>query len=156
MYWWRDELRRRTEHWASLHTRRSLADAVVSRIEQEHPYASPVWLSFRSSVASVLPWTGSRRRPQHHAHRDPLRTFSTLFKAAAAGPLCLWPDRHCALGVRLAAVSEMVGTAVTSRSSGTTCHPIDLHEGYRTASRGPTQQQPSSRATRPLDTARSG
>jgi periplasmic divalent cation tolerance protein len=40
-YWWRGEMRREVEHRASLHTRISLTDAVVSRIEQEHPYEVP-------------------------------------------------------------------------------------------------------------------
>lgn len=40
-YWWHGELQRTTEYRASLHTRSSLADAVVSRIRREHPYEVP-------------------------------------------------------------------------------------------------------------------
>lgn len=49
-YWWRGELHREIEHRAHLHTRHSLSDAVVSRIEQEHTYEVP--------GVDVLPFVG--------------------------------------------------------------------------------------------------
>ena len=105
---------------------------------------------------------------------------------APAGPLCLWPgrsarracgwrrSRRAPAGRRRARTVEQrrteqkrcprrtgrspgwPGTQSGCGSSGTTCHPDDLHKGYRTASRGRTQPNLTMPRTCPLDPARSG
>jgi periplasmic divalent cation tolerance protein len=41
VYRWRGEIFERTEGRASLHTRASLVDAIVSRVKEAHPYEVP-------------------------------------------------------------------------------------------------------------------
>jgi periplasmic divalent cation tolerance protein len=57
-YWWRGELIRKTECRASLHTRRSLADVVIDRIQRAHPYnvAGVVVLSLVGGNPAYLDW----------------------------------------------------------------------------------------------------
>lgn len=57
-YWWQGELNRKTEWRASLHTRRTLADAVVERIRRAHPYdvAGIAVLPFVGGDPAYLDW----------------------------------------------------------------------------------------------------
>lgn len=57
-YWWRGELNRKMECRASLHTRLSLADAVIDRVRRAHPYdvAGVVVLPVVGGNPAYLDW----------------------------------------------------------------------------------------------------
>lgn len=64
-YWWHGELTQRQEWRASLHTRRSLADVVIARIQRDHPYEVPgvVVLPILSGNPAYLAWITTETQP---------------------------------------------------------------------------------------------
>lgn len=67
IYRWRGEIFERTEGRASLHTRMSLVDAIVSRVREAHPYEVP-GISTRPIVGGYpdyLQWIANETSQPH-------------------------------------------------------------------------------------------